>query len=63
MPDTQGNWSGEATDTSLHAYKQGSGSGQAVRHEEDVQGDPTAQDVLNRPVEDRGDPDKHSPNR
>ena len=37
--------------TSLHAYKEG--------RDEDVEGDPTAQDVVETPPEERDNPDKH----
>lgn len=60
MPDAEGNQKADSgTQTSLHAYKQESGSGQSDPHQEDVSGDPTAKDILEEPVEQRDDPQKN----
>ena len=60
MPDAEGNVKADSgTQTPLHAYKQESGGGSSDPHQEDVSGDPTAGDVLQEPVEERQDPDKH----
>ena len=60
MPDEEGNMKADSgTDTPLHAYKQGSGDGLSQPHQEDVEGDPTAGDVVQEPIEERGDSGKH----
>lgn len=60
MPDAEGNVKEDSgTQTPLHAYKQESGGGSSDPHQEDVAGDPTAGDVLQEPIEERQDPDKH----
>lgn len=60
MPDAEGNVKADSgTDTPLHAYKQGSGNGLSEPHPEDVQGDPTGDDVEAKPIEERQDPGKH----
>jgi hypothetical protein len=60
MPDEEGNMKADSgTETPLHAYKQESGGGLSKPHQEDVQGDPTADDVENTPIEERSDPGKH----
>jgi hypothetical protein len=54
MPDEQGEKKIKKEDlpkTSLHAYMEG--------RSEDVEGDPTGQDVVKTPVEERDNPDKH----
>lgn len=52
MPDREGNVvADQGTDTTLHAYKHG--------RKTEVEGDPTAQDVVNKAPEQREDPDKH----
>jgi len=54
MPDERGKKKADEKDTPrspLHAYKDGRG--------EDVEGDPTGEDVVETPVEERNDPDKH----
>jgi len=54
MPDEHGKKTADEEElpkTSLHAYKDG--------REEDVEGDPTGQDVQEKPLGERGDPDKH----
>ncbi len=60
MPDAEGNMKADSgTETPLHAYKQESGDGLSEPHQEDVQGDPTGQDVAQDPIDERGDPGKH----
>lgn len=60
MPDEEGNMKADSgTETPLHAYKNPSGGGSSDPHQEDVQGDPTAGDVAQTPVEERQDPGKH----
>lgn len=52
MPDEKGNKKAkDPTESPLHAYKED--------RPEDVEGDPTGQDVKETPVEERGDPEKH----
>jgi hypothetical protein len=54
MPDEQGQKKAKEEDlpkTSLHAYKEG--------RSEDLEGDPTGQDVAETPIEERESPDKH----
>ena len=54
MPDNDGDKKlkdKDLPDSPLHAYKEG--------RPEDVEGDPTAQDIVEEPVEDRDDPEKH----
>lgn len=54
MPDSDGAKKvkeKDLPDSSLHAYKED--------RPEDVEGDPTGKDVLETPVEERQDPDKH----
>lgn len=51
MPDAEGNSVADSgTDTPLHAYKDG--------RSEDVQGDPTAKDVVQEGLADRDNPDR-----
>lgn len=60
MPDAEGNVKADSgTDTPLHAYKKGSGDDLSQPHQDDVQGDPTGDDVESKPLDDRGDPGKH----
>ena len=62
MPDAEGNLKADSgTETPLHASKNPSGGGLSKPHQEDVEGDPTAQDIAQSSVEDRGDPGKHQP--
>ena len=62
MPDADGNLKADSgTETPLHAYKNPSGDGLSEPHPEDVEGDPTGQDIAQSSVEDRGDPGKHQP--
>lgn len=62
MPDAEGKQKSDSVPpTTLHASKQPSGSEQYEPHGQDVEGDPTAQDVASTPVEERGDPHKHNP--
>lgn len=54
MPDTEGNFTADSgTDTPLHAYKQESGAGMSDPHQEDVKGDPTAQDIVQTQADER----------
>lgn len=60
MPDEEGNVKADSgTDTPLHAYKQPSGGGSSDPHQEDTQGDPTAQDIQQAPMDERNDPQKN----
>ncbi|HEX2053026.1 MAG TPA: hypothetical protein VHJ78_04765 [Actinomycetota bacterium] len=60
MPDAEGNFTADSgTDTPLHAGKEESGFGSSDPHQEDVKGDPTAQDIVDTPMEERNDPQKN----